>query len=100
VAAATGRRADYTRNKGLAKDKLKAFVLQHLREFGPTPRIHLDELLFSALPQGLTDEQKKHKVKNLLTEMRAKDGSIRTNFQGKASVWAMAGAESFNEREH
>jgi hypothetical protein len=57
-------------------------------------------LLFSALPQGLTDEQKKHKVKNLLTEMRAKDGSIRTNFQGKASVWAMAGAESFNEREH
>ncbi|MGV1100480.1 hypothetical protein ACUUL3_13860 [Thiovibrio sp. JS02] len=48
----------------------------------------LEELLFEMLPSGLTVEKKRSKVKNLLTEMRARDKSIKRIGKGPKSQWA------------
>lgn len=87
VAVATGNGVSYTLSRGLHKEKLKQFVLQHLREIGPTSRIKLEELLFEMLPSDLTVEKKRNKVKNLLTEMRARDKSIKRIGKGPKSQW-------------
>jgi len=79
----------YTRNRGLEKAHLKEFVLQHIREFGPTPRAQFEELLFSMLPAVLGNDKKRNKVKNLLTEMRMKDKSIRCRTTNGTSLWEL-----------
>lgn len=90
VAAATDTRPSYTRNKGLEKAQLKEFVLQHIRKFGPTPRVELEKLLFSMLPAVLSPEKKRNKVKNLLTEMRATDKTICCISKGGVALWKLA----------
>jgi len=95
VAAATDTGALYTRSKRLEKQKLKEFILQHLREFGPAPRVRLEELLFEMLPAGLTEKKKRNKVKNLLTEMRAKDKTIKRIGKGPKSKWTFFNEKSF-----
>jgi ATP-dependent DNA helicase RecG len=89
IAVAMGTGAAYTRSRGLEKKKLKEFVLQHLRELGPTPRAKLEELLFEMLPVDLTSVKKQNKVKNLLSEMRAKDKSIRSSGKGTDYKWRL-----------
>lgn len=89
IAAATGTGTAYTRSRGLEKKKLKEFVLQHLRDLGPTPRARLEELLFEMLPADLPSVKKQNKVKNLLTEMRAKDNSIKRIGKGPNSKWTL-----------
>jgi len=89
VAAATNNKPVYTRNRGIEKARLKEFVLQHIREFGPTPRAQFEELLFSMLPAVLSNEKKRNKVKNLLTEMRMKDKSVRCRTTSGASLWEL-----------
>ncbi|MBK5274450.1 MAG: hypothetical protein JJE30_05300 [Desulfuromonadales bacterium] len=89
IAAATNTKPFYTRNRGIDKSRLKEFVLQHIREFGPTPRAQFEELLFSMLPAVLSNEKKRNKVINLLTEMRMKDKSIRCRTSSGTSLWEL-----------
>jgi len=79
----------YTHSKGLEKQKLKEFILQHLREFGPAPRVKLEELLFEMIPADLMEKKKRNKVKNLLTEMRVRDKSIKSKGQGRDHKWML-----------
>ncbi|MGE5502208.1 MAG: RNA-binding domain-containing protein [Ignavibacteriales bacterium] len=90
VAATTGTQAAYTRNQGLQKSAQKQFVLEHLAKFGTATREKLDSLLMDMLPQGLTAKQKRNKVTNLLTEMRARDGTIICEGKGPAAKWRLA----------
>lgn len=87
IAAVTGTKPSYTRNRGIEKTRLKEFVLQHIREFGPTPRTQFEELLFSMLPAVLSIEKKRNKVKNLLTEMRMQDKSVQCKTSNGISLW-------------
>jgi hypothetical protein len=41
------------------------------------------------LPAVLSNEKKRHKVKNLLTEMRMKDSTIRCRTVGGVSLWEL-----------
>lgn len=98
VAAATGNGVSYTLSRGLHKEKLKQFVLQHLREIGPTSRSKLEELLFEMLPSDLTIEKKRNKVKNLLTEMRARDKSIKPTGKGNNFKWIICSSHPASAR--
>lgn len=98
VAAAIGTGVSYTKSRGLQKEKLKEFVLQHLRDIGPTSRIKLEELLFEMLPADLTSEKKRNRVKNLLTEMRAKDKSIKRIGKGPKSKWTLFNGDRLKQR--
>ncbi len=45
-------------------------ILSYLKSFGSASRSELNTLLFSKLPEILTDEQKTRKVGNLLAALR------------------------------
>lgn len=94
IAASTGKQAAYSRSVGLSKDAQKHFILEHLAKFGEASRESLNNLLIPGLPTGLTDEQKRNKVMNLLTDMRAKDRSILCEGKGPAAKWRLASGGS------
>ena len=89
IAAATGSEANYIHNRGLDKAKLKEFVIEHIRKFGPSSREQLEGLLFPVLSKGLDETRKRNQVKNLLTEMRATDGSIFSRRTGNTYLWCL-----------
>jgi len=93
VAKATETEASYTRNKGTEKAHLKRFVLDHLERFGEATRAKLDELLLPMLAVGLSDRQKRDRVKNLLSEMRTKDESIVSDGFGPGVAWRLANSD-------
>ena len=87
IAAATGSEAHYIHNRGLEKAKLKEFVIEHIRKFGSSSREQLEDLLFPMLSKRLDETKKRNQVKNLLTEMRASDGSVISRRKGNTHLW-------------
>ncbi|HRN49315.1 MAG TPA: ATP-binding protein, partial [Niabella sp.] len=81
VAEKTEQRADYILSKGIDDDYYKKLIDEYLKQFGKAKRADLEKVLKSKLPGVLTEEQKKHKIKNLLqamkTEQRIKLGEGR-----------------------
>jgi ATP-dependent DNA helicase RecG len=73
VAAWTGEKARYIRNRGFDDQYYRGLVLEYLQKYGQASRRDLDELLLFKLPEVLTTKQKAHKVKNLLQVMRRSD---------------------------
>lgn len=90
IAASTGKQAAYSRSVGLSKDGQKRLILEHLAKFGQATRENLNDILMQVLPVGLSDEQKRHKVMNLLAEMRKTDGSVLCEGKGPAARWRRA----------
>jgi uncharacterized protein (DUF2225 family) len=87
---ATGSEAHYIRNRGLEKAKLKEFVVEHIRKFGPSTREQLEVLLFPVLSKGLDETKKRNQVKNLLTEMRSRDRTVVSQQKGNQHFWALS----------
>lgn len=97
VAALTGDKAAYIKNRGLDKEHYKELVKLHLTKFGPATRADLADFLREKISDVLTVEQKTHRVRNLLQEMR-RDGVIATSGRGQGALWELAksGGEDSN----
>lgn len=89
VADAAGERAKYIRNRGLDKGFYKGLIIEHLRRFGKATKQDFEELLLPKLPEVLNEDQKKYKVKNLLTELRV-EGKIVAEGKAQGSFWKLA----------
>lgn len=89
VASNIGKKADYTKNKGLDdkyyKDLLSKFIKQHQK----VSRKDVDELLLTKLPEALTEKQKITKIGHLLSALK-KAGVIRL---GEKKMWEYIGGE-------
>lgn len=89
VASNIGKKADYTKNKGLDdkyyKDLLSKFIKQHKK----VCRKDVDELLLTKLPEALTEKQKITKIGHLLSALK-KAGVIRL---GEKKMWEYIGGE-------
>ena len=72
----TEQQAEYMLLKGLNEKYYEAAVLDLLQQFGQASRSDFDKLLYKKLPDILTDEQKFHKIKNLLQKMKKKSSYI------------------------
>ncbi|MDP8099915.1 RNA-binding domain-containing protein [Pasteurella atlantica] len=72
VAVATKEKVKYIKNKGFNDEYYMEMILQYLRKFNVATRKDIDDLLIDKLPEILTDNQKKHKVKNLLQRLKSK----------------------------
>ena len=92
VAAATDTQVQYTLNKGLSDEYYKKLIVQHVQKFKSAPTSDLRALLVDKLPGLLSDEQKRAKVKNLLTALRSHgyDG-VRVVSVGRRWVVAVRG---------
>lgn len=69
IAAITNQKASYTKSKGLNKEILKSFILQHIDNHGYATREEIDELLLNKLPEYMDDKQRKKKIHNIMQEM-------------------------------
>ena len=70
VVRATGQAGRHIREQGFDKQYYVDFLLALVREHGPVGRKDIDQVLLPELPDHLTLEQKRSKVRNLLQELR------------------------------
>lgn len=72
VAKHTEQQAEYMQMRGLNDEYYEAAILEFLKQFGQAQRSDFNKFLSNKLPDVLTDEQKFHKIKNLLQKMKRK----------------------------
>ena len=89
VAAATGREADFLGERDLGREHYRKLIRLFLGEFGPNPLARIEDALADRLPSGLTPEQKRAKVQNLLQGMKA-DGLVESVGRTRGARWRLA----------
>jgi ATP-dependent DNA helicase RecG len=70
VANNIGKKAEYTRKKGLDDDFYRKLLLDFVKEYRQVNRKEVNELLMEKLPDSMTDKQKLTKIGHLLTALR------------------------------
>lgn len=93
IAALTGDKAQYIRNRAFDTAHYKQMILQFLVEFGTATRKDIDSLIIDKLSDTLTDQQKRKRVGNLLYAMAYRDRSIENRGSDKESQWIQIQAE-------
>jgi ATP-dependent DNA helicase RecG len=83
VASSLGKKAEYTRSKGLDDSYYLNLLLDFAKEYKSVSRREVDELLLSKLPESLSEKQKQSKIGHLLTSLR-KSGQIKL---GNKKMW-------------
>jgi ATP-dependent DNA helicase RecG len=96
VAAATGDKAAYIKNRAFDKAHYKEMVVAYLQRFGEATRKDLDQLLMDKLSDALDDKQKRHFVTNLLQELRRKR-VVRPDGATRGAKWRLYKADSGEE---
>lgn len=71
VAAQTDQHSQYLSNKDHGNIHYEQCIVTALNEFGKATRSQIDAWVMPLLPQGMSEEQKKNRVKNLLQQMRS-----------------------------
>lgn len=89
VAAATGDKAAYIKHRGLDKTHYKALVVSFLEKFGGSKREDLDSFLREKISDALSPDQKTHRIRNLLQEMR-REGTLNCHGHGSGAIWQLA----------
>ncbi|MBP9742153.1 MAG: hypothetical protein KBD37_02235 [Burkholderiales bacterium] len=82
--------AQYVKNKGFDKDYYKKLILEYLKKQATkgAGKGDIINLLWSKLPDILDEEQKNHKVRNLLQELR-QEGAIKNDGVKTKPRWVL-----------
>jgi ATP-dependent DNA helicase RecG len=88
IAALTGDKAQYIRNRAFDDAHYKQMILQFLDEFDTATRKDIDSLIIDKLSDTLTAQQKRKRVGNLLYAMAHRDHSIENRGSDKKPQWA------------
>jgi ATP-dependent DNA helicase RecG len=89
VAAVTGDKADYIRQRAFDKDHYKKMVLSYLKKFGEAKREDIDKLLLDKISDALDEKQKRNRIANLLFEMSHKDNTIFATGPRRTAIWVL-----------
>lgn len=88
VAAVTGAKADYIKQRAFDKDHYERMVISYLEEFGEARRKEFDDLLLEKFSDVLNHEQKINRVRNLLQGMKKK-GIVDRIGSRKKGKWVL-----------
>lgn len=89
IAALTGNKAEYIKNRGFKDDHYKKMVLDFIEQYGSAAKEDIDRLLLDILPDILSPDKKHNKIKNLLYAMHKKDGTIKNTGSRTKSKWIL-----------
>lgn len=89
VAAATGDKADYIKQRAFDKNHYKKMVVSYLKKFGEATRKDIDKLLLDKISDALDEKQKRNRIRNLLFEMSHKDNTIFAAGPRRTAVWVL-----------
>lgn len=80
----------YAKKSGFDDQYYKDFVLKYIRNFGSITKKDLDDLLISKLPDSLDNEQKKRKIKYLVSEsLNRKEHILKNIGTNRYPVWTL-----------
>jgi len=88
IAQKTGQKASYSKNRAFDKQYYLDLICKAIGEHGTMSRKEIDDLLWNKLPDWMDDVQRKHKVGNLLGELR-RSGIIRNAQSMKYPSWVL-----------
>ncbi len=89
VAKTSGDEVQYIRTRAQDDAFYEKLVTDYLKKFGRASRKEIDELLWSKLSDALNDDQKSHKISNLITKWR-RAGLIVNFGSRKIPEWRLA----------
>ncbi|MFW6147659.1 MAG: RNA-binding domain-containing protein [Thermodesulfobacteriota bacterium] len=89
VAAVTGDKADYIRQRAFDKAHYKKMVISYLKKFGEAKREDVEKLLLDKISDALDEKQKRNRIGNLLFEMSHKDKTIFATGPRRTAVWVL-----------
>lgn len=89
IAEATGQRAEYIKNRGFKDEHYKRMIIDFIKQYGFAGKEDIDKLLFDILPDILSDEKKKNKIRNLLYAMSKKEGLIKNESSRTKPKWVL-----------
>ena len=81
IAVDTNQENEYIKNKGIDDDYCKKIILDRLN-LGACKRKEFEDILLSKLPDGLSFEQKKVKIRNILQSLRREN-----RIQSDGKLW-------------
>ena len=81
IAVDTNQENEYIKNKGIDDDYCKKIILDRLK-LGACKRKEFEDILLSKLPDGLSFEQKKVKIRNILQSLRREN-----RIQSDGKIW-------------
>jgi len=96
IAAATGDKAAYIKNRAFDKRHYKDMVVAYLEQFGEATRAELDELLVGKVSDVLSEKQKRKFVANLLQEMK-NGGRLMADGVNRWAKWRLTKTASGGE---
>ncbi|MEQ9285752.1 MAG: putative DNA binding domain-containing protein [Cyclobacteriaceae bacterium] len=70
VAKVTGEQADYIKQRGIDDEYCQKMIQDYLKKFGEGKREDFERVLLDKLPDVLSADQKKYKIKNILQKMK------------------------------
>lgn len=70
VANVTGEKADYIKQRGIDDEYCQKMIFDYLKKFGEGKRKDFEQVLLDKLPDVLSVDQKKDKIKNILQKMK------------------------------
>lgn len=86
VAKQIGQKAEYSRNRAFDNQYYRDLIEKAILAHESVDRKDIDKLLWTKLPEILTDRQKKVKINNLLADLR-RDDKIRNVGSAKNPKW-------------
>ena len=89
IAAATGDKATYIKNRAFDRLHYREMVVAYLRQFGDATRADFEKLLMGKLSDLLNDRQKKDFIRNLLQDLK-RDGVIEPNGPNRWARWRLS----------
>lgn len=89
IAAITGGKAKYIKNRGLDKKYYQKLVVTFIETNGSATRAEINELVLTKLPDILTNIQKHRRINYLLTEMSCKLKVIRNEGTDRFPKWVL-----------
>ena len=89
VAKATSDKVDYIRTRAQDDEFYAKLLTDYLEKFGQATRSEIDKLLMDKLSDGLSPEQKRNKISNLVTKLRRR-GRIHNSGSRGHPIWQLA----------
>ena len=89
LASMTGDKARYIKNRAFDNEHYKKLILNYLKQYGKATKKEIEELLMEKFSDVLNSDQKRSKIKNLLTTMSNRDRLIRCTGAGRRWYWTL-----------
>lgn len=89
VAKAIGDQADYIKQRGIDDEYCQKIILDYIKKFGEGKREDFEKVLLDKLPDVLSIDQKKNKLRNILQKMRREQ-----LIAPKGKIWIMSKPDS------